>query len=319
MTFLKEILNELYAVGTRPGRINKSAPPPNLPSVWSTDAINRVEIAANQENRLQRQQSHVRNDELPDNLGHTVSDYGDIRSGDDNEMRGYDGYSDGPQEYEEEIGGEFCHACGGEGVDDRGDTCVKCGGRGEVGQDGRYVDAEEQEEDECERCYGLGHTPSGGKDCPECGGSGTKSKVGQEEQEDDAEQGPVGADIERAPTDEISDEQIDDQYGEADPDGENEFADDVEQEWDDPNLQGVIRTVPNSHLIYKRQQEDGTFNELWQYSIGDDFRKELEVRRSILAGTDIPPNKMSSPDNTQSFELWTAGNAQVMHVRGLPN
>ena len=32
-----------------------------------------------------------------------INDYGDIRGGDDNGMRGYDGYSDGPQDdYEEE-------------------------------------------------------------------------------------------------------------------------------------------------------------------------------------------------------------------------
>lgn len=289
MAFLKEILTELCGM-------QNVLPKDRIPLVWSNDVINRVEIAANRENRLQRKQSHVRNDELPDDLGHTVSDYGDIRGGDDNEMRGYDGYSDGPQasgEYEELNDDENrLYNKAYEIVSQRWD--------GDQDND-KFARAVQ---DEFERLQ----------------------NVGQEEQEDTGEQGPVGADQEQAPTDqeqaptdEVSDEQIDDQYGEAEPDGENEFADDVEQEWDDPNLQGVIRTVPNSHLIYKRQQEDGTFNELWQYNIGDDFRKELEVRRSILAGTDIPPNKMSSPDNTQSFELWTAGNAQVMHVRGLPN
>lgn len=240
---LKEILSELNSSCSQAanGRgVNKAAPTPNFPSWWSTDVINRINSLAGREEMIQRSQSHVRNDELPlddEAYAATVKDYGDVRSGDDTGMRGYGGYSDGPQS------GEY----------------------------------EEQQEDE------------------------------------------VSADDETPPEDEITDDEIDDQYGASDPDGENEFTDDVEEEWDDPDLQGVIRTVPSAHLIYKRQQEDGTFNELWQYNIGKDFRKELEIRRSILAGTDIPPNKMASPDDTQTFELWTAGNAQVMHIRGLPN
>ena len=91
------------------------------------------------------------------------------------------------------------------------------------------------------------------------------------------------------------------------------------QEWDDQDYQGVIRTIPNSHLVSKRQQEDGTFIELWQYNIGDDFKKELKQRRAILAGTDIPINKMRSPDSSQTYELWTIGNGQLLKIQGLPN
>lgn len=90
-------------------------------------------------------------------------------------------------------------------------------------------------------------------------------------------------------------------------------------EWDDPDKQGVIRTIPNTHLVYKRQQEDGTFDELWHYNIADDFKKELKIRRAILAGTDIPINKMKSPDGSQTYELWTIGNGQMLKIQGLPN
>ena len=125
------------------------------------------------------------------------------------------------------------------------------------------------------------------------------------------------------PADELDDDindMVDDTYDEdgSEMDGE-QFGDDETEEWDDPDYQGVIRTIPDAHLVYKRQQEDGTFNELWQYNIGKDFRKELETRRAILAGTDIPVTKMASPDNNQTYELWTAGNCQLLNIRGLPN
>lgn len=82
---------------------------------------------------------------------------------------------------------------------------------------------------------------------------------------------------------------------------------------------GVIRTVPNAHLIYKQQSEDGTFEELWIYNTGNEFKDELKIRREILAGTDIPPKKTKSPDGSQSYMLTSLGNAQFVHIKGLPN
>lgn len=118
----------------------------------------------------------------------------------------------------------------------------------------------------------------------------------------------------------VSPEEIDDMYGEEETDGD-EWAEEVadQDDIDDPDYQGFIRTVPDAHLVYKRQQPDGTFNELWVYNIGNDFRKELEIRKGILAGTDIPLNKMKSPDGGQQYELWTAGNAQMMFITGVPS
>lgn len=118
----------------------------------------------------------------------------------------------------------------------------------------------------------------------------------------------------------VTPEEIDDMYGDEEVDGD-EWAEELDDEdqIDDPDYQGFIRTVPNAHLVFKRQQPDGTFNELWIYNIGNDFRKELEIRKGILAGTDIPLNKMKSPDGGQMYELWTAGNAQLMHITGIPS
>lgn len=86
---------------------------------------------------------------------------------------------------------------------------------------------------------------------------------------------------------------------------------------DDPDRQGIIRTVKKAHLVYKRQTPEGTFEELWMYNIGPDMRDELKVRREILAGTDIPAQKTTSPDGQQSYVLTTMGNAQLLLIKGL--
>jgi len=104
-------------------------------------------------------------------------------------------------------------------------------------------------------------------------------------------------------------------------DGEDELPPDTmePQEWEDPNRQGTIRRVKGAHLVYKRQTDDGTFEELWMFKQGDKFNDELEVRRDILAGTDIPVNKTQSDDNRQQSDLWTAGDVQMLKISGLTN
>ena len=87
---------------------------------------------------------------------------------------------------------------------------------------------------------------------------------------------------------------------------------------DDPNRQGVIRTVKNAHLVYKRESGTGGYEELWIYNVGT-LKDELAVRKAILSGTDIPTNKTSSEDGSQSYTLWSAGNAELVHITGLQN
>lgn len=87
----------------------------------------------------------------------------------------------------------------------------------------------------------------------------------------------------------------------------------------DPDKQGLIRTVKGAHLVYKRQEEEGTFEELWIFNTGKKFGDEYDVRHAILAGTDIPPKKTRSDDGNQEYFLSTLGNAQLLHIKGLPN
>ena len=87
----------------------------------------------------------------------------------------------------------------------------------------------------------------------------------------------------------------------------------------DPNAQGMIRTVPKAHLVFKRQQGDGKFEELWVFNLGDKIHDALNIRREILSGTDIPRGHTRSEDGNQSYTLQTMGNAQLMHITGLAN
>lgn len=87
---------------------------------------------------------------------------------------------------------------------------------------------------------------------------------------------------------------------------------------DDPNRQGLVRTVRGAHLVYKREGDDGSFEELWIYNVTT-LQDEMTVRRAILAGTDIAPNKSSSPDGSQTYKVWSAGNAEMLMITGLQN
>lgn len=89
---------------------------------------------------------------------------------------------------------------------------------------------------------------------------------------------------------------------------------------EDPNKQGVLRAVNKARLIYKRQTENGTYEELWIYNISKDNAPDsFKRRRAILAGTDIPPNKSTSPDGSQTYDIWTTTNAELIRIKGLQN
>lgn len=106
---------------------------------------------------------------------------------------------------------------------------------------------------------------------------------------------------------------------EGDPEQDGDQFDGIAQDaTEDPNRQGLIRTVKNAHLVYKRETEEGTYEELWLYNVSD-FRTELSTKKAILAGTDIPTNKTRSPDGSQTYTTWAAGNAEMLLIRGLPN
>lgn len=97
-----------------------------------------------------------------------------------------------------------------------------------------------------------------------------------------------------------------------------DVGDGEDEDVEDEDRTGVIRTVANAHLIYKQQTETGSFEELWIYNIGKG-KDDLDIKQDILAGTDIPPMKTKSPDGSQTFTITTIGNAQYLHVKGLQN
>lgn len=87
---------------------------------------------------------------------------------------------------------------------------------------------------------------------------------------------------------------------------------------DDPDYQGNIRTVTGAELVYKRQDQNGTYDELWILTIGKDAEAENNIRKSILSGTAIDPNTQQSDDGTQNASTTTMGNIQFIEITGLP-
>lgn len=129
---------------------------------------------------------------------------------------------------------------------------------------------------------------------------------------------PEDPSAEQVPGDEPDQEMDLDLDGEQGGEEPSELDDIADEATEDPDRSGLIRTVKGAHLVYKRETEEGAFEELWIYNV-DDLRKEMEIKKAILAGTDIPTNKTSSPDGSQTYEIWSAGNAEMLLVKGLPS
>lgn len=117
-----------------------------------------------------------------------------------------------------------------------------------------------------------------------------------------------------------SDEEELDFEGDEDFDIDDESEELEPQKEEDPDFQGVIRTVPGACLVYKRKTENNTYEELWIYNAGGrDLNKEIKIRNSILAGTDIDPKTQRSPEGDQACETVTLGNIQYLKIVGLMN
>jgi hypothetical protein len=120
-----------------------------------------------------------------------------------------------------------------------------------------------------------------------------------------------------------SDDEFSDEFEDDSLDGEDdEFEDDeggFGEESQDQNYQGNVRSIPGAFLVYKREAEDSTFEELWLYNVGKDIKHEMKLRRAILDGTDISPQTGRSKDNTQTAKLTSLGNVQFLNLFGLPN
>jgi hypothetical protein len=119
----------------------------------------------------------------------------------------------------------------------------------------------------------------------------------------------------------------DDDSIEDDPEGEsfgeedalfddNEF--DEGQSEEDPDKQGMIRTVRGAYLVYKRVTSNNNYEELWVFNTKN-IKSQTKIKNDILAGTDIDPVKLMSPDGGQSAMTWNRGNVQFLTLTGLPN
>jgi len=103
-------------------------------------------------------------------------------------------------------------------------------------------------------------------------------------------------------------------------DGLEDDFEEEETDEQDSDFQGLIRTVTGACLVYKRKDEQNTYEELWVYNVGGrDIKPEVRIRNSILAGTDVDPKTQRSEDGQQTSETITVGNVQFLHIRGLLN
>lgn len=83
---------------------------------------------------------------------------------------------------------------------------------------------------------------------------------------------------------------------------------------------GLIRSVDDAHLVYKRKNSTDRYDELWMYFLKHDNKfQDFKLKKNILAGTDIPSNAQSSADGVQTYELWYVGNIGFLHVINLPH
>jgi hypothetical protein len=107
-----------------------------------------------------------------------------------------------------------------------------------------------------------------------------------------------------------------------DPTGEPP-PDEQDQQEDDPDRQGTIRTVPNAHLVYKRKDEQNQYTELWIFKQDYTTKISSKTYDAIIAGTDIPKGSSKSKDGSQKVKTWEIGPPQntlvYVEITGLSN
>lgn len=85
---------------------------------------------------------------------------------------------------------------------------------------------------------------------------------------------------------------------------------------DDLKVQGSVRRVSRAKLLWKKKEGDGTFTERWMY-LAQSISDLVEIKRKILAGTDIPVNKTTSPDGHQGFVMEQFGDCVFLTINGV--
>jgi len=128
----------------------------------------------------------------------------------------------------------------------------------------------------------------------------------------------------------LGDEAIDDivadvsgNDGDMDEDDEETLFGDLDLDEENPEVDskgnsGLIRTVRGAYMVYKRVTPENNYEELWIYNMKD-VKYQTKIRNSILAGTDVDPITLISPNGEQRADIYTKGNVQFVHIDGLPN
>lgn len=87
-----------------------------------------------------------------------------------------------------------------------------------------------------------------------------------------------------------------------------------------PEQEAIKRSVKGAHLVFKRQADVDSYEELWIYAVNPkDPQAHAKIEELILAGTDVSPVSMGSEDGSQRATSWIAGNAKMLHITGLVN
>lgn len=135
-------------------------------------------------------------------------------------------------------------------------------------------------------------------------------------------------DVEYDPSDRDHDEEDDilngPDYEPQDTQEEVEDDDPVEDELldatpEDPNFDGNIRTVKGACLVYKRLNNSNMYEELWVFTKPSTVKEQADIRRAILAGTDIDLHSGRSEDGSQGARTKAVGNTVFIEITGLPN
>jgi len=190
----------------------------------------------------------------------------------------------------------------------------------------REIDIDDDAEDnleDLEDLEDLGDSEDGDSEMGDFGGFGGEGEDLSDDDSDSFEGDDFSGDLDDDIDIRSSDDE-DDLASDMDDDSDSVFGSDEgeeqeEEQQEDPDYQGVIRTVRGAYLVYKRQNASGTFGELWIYNIDKDMKKASELRRAILSGTDINPGTENSPDGSQRVKTTSIGNVQFLEITGLPN
>lgn len=83
-------------------------------------------------------------------------------------------------------------------------------------------------------------------------------------------------------------------------------------------IEGAVRRVPRAKLLWKRKEDSGTFSERWMY-LAQSIDDIVTIKRKILAETDIPVNKTSSPSGEQGFVMEQYGDLVFITISGIKN